>query len=145
MAIVYSFDLGTTSIGWAVLQGSMKDGKPSSIIPDRIVNSGVRIFPDARDQKNIPYNQERRNARMVRRQTRRRRERKKELRGYLTDQGLLPTYSPAKGGEWEQVMSRSNSWSYGQRHCIVLYRLMSLVRFFTILRHVDSFGVEMIR
>ena len=110
MAIVYSFDLGTTSIGWAVLQGSMMDGKPSSIIPDRIINSGVRIFPDARDQKNIPYNQERRNARMVRRQTRRRRERKKELRGYLTDQGLLPTYSPAKGGEWEQVMSRSNSW-----------------------------------
>ena len=110
MAIVYSFDLGTTSIGWAVLQGSMKDGKPSSIIPTRITDSGVRIFPDARDQKNIPYNQERRNARMVRRQTRRRRERKKELRGYLTDQGLLPTYSPAKGGEWEQVMSRSNSW-----------------------------------
>ena len=110
MAIVYSFDLGTTSIGWAVLQGSMMDGKPSSIIPTRIIDSGVRIFPDARDQKNIPYNQERRNARMVRRQTRRRRERKKELRGYLTDQGLLPTYSPAKGGEWEQVMSRSNSW-----------------------------------
>ena len=110
MAIVYSFDLGTTSIGWAVLQGSMMDGKPSSIIPTRITDSGVRIFPDARDQKNIPYNQERRNARMVRRQTRRRRERKKELRGYLTDQGLLPTYSPAKGGEWEQVMSRSNSW-----------------------------------
>ena len=110
MAIVYSFDLGTTSIGWAVLQGSMKDGKPSSIIPDRIVNSGVRIFPDTRDQKNIPYNQERRNARMVRRQTRRRRERKKELRGYLADQGLLPFYSATNASEWEQVMSRNNSW-----------------------------------
>ena len=135
MAIVYSFDLGTTSIGWAVLQGSMMDGKPSSIIPTRITDSGVRIFPDARDQKNIPYNQERRNARMVRRQTRRRRERKKELRGYLTDQGLLPTYSPAKGGEWEQVMSRSNSWELRAK---ALHRALSPYELGQVLYHIAT-------
>ena len=136
MAIVYSFDLGTTSIGWAVLQGSMKDGKPSSIIPDRIVNSGVRIFPDTRDQKTkVLFNQERRNARMVRRQTRRRRERKKELRSYLAEQGLLPAYSPAKGGAWEQVMSRNNSWELRAK---ALHRALSPYELGQVLYHLAT-------
>ena len=136
MAIVYSFDLGTTSIGWAVLQGSAEGETPSSIIPDRIINSGVRIFPETRDQKTkVLFNQERRNARMVRRQTRRRRERKKQLRGYLADQGLLPRYSATNASEWEQVMSRNNSWELRAK---ALHSSLSSYELGQVLYHIST-------
>ena len=117
MAIIYAFDLGTTSIGWTVLQGETEEAdQPSSIIPDAIKDSGVRIFPETRDQKTKTlFNQERRSARSVRRQTRRRRMRKKILRSFLNAQNLLPAYSPERGSEWEQIMSRNNSWALREK------------------------------
>ena len=117
MAIIYAFDLGTTSIGWTVLQGETEEAdQPSSIIPDAIKDSGVRIFPETRDQKTKTlFNQERRSARSVRRQTRRRRMRKKNLRDFLNAQNLLPAYSPERGSEWEQIMSRNNSWALREK------------------------------
>ena len=95
MALIFGFDIGTTSIGFAVIEHD----------PDRatgrIRRMGVRIFPEARDPKGTPLNQERRAARMRRRQLRRRRERRRLLHDLLHEAGLLP----ARGSpEWDETM-----------------------------------------
>ena len=96
MALIFGFDIGTTSIGFAVI-----DHDPGQSI-GRIRRLGVRIFPEARDPKAlVPLNQDRRAARMRRRQLRRRRERRQELGTLLHQQGFLPRRdSPA----WDRVM-----------------------------------------
>ncbi len=65
-------DLGSTSLGWAVLELNDKD----QIV--RLADMGVRIFPDGRDaQSHTPVNVERRMARGMRRRTDRIKIRKK--------------------------------------------------------------------
>lgn len=55
-------DLGSTSLGWAVVELNEKDDAL------RLVDMGVRIFPDGRDaQSHTPINVERRTARGMRR------------------------------------------------------------------------------
>ena len=96
VARIFGFDIGTTSIGFAVL-----DHDPEAET-GKIVRLGVRIFPETRDPKaHIPLNQDRRQARLRRRQLRRRRERLQSLHRLLTEAGLLPTrYSQ----EWQTLM-----------------------------------------
>ena len=85
MALIFGFDIGTTSIGFAVIENDPEQGT------GRIRRLGVRIFPEARDPKAlVPLNQDRRAARMRRRQLRRRRERRHELGELLHQHGLLP-------------------------------------------------------
>lgn len=64
---------------------------------------GVRIFPEARDEKGSPLNQTRRQKRLVRRQLRRRRMRRRLLNETLSDSGLLPPFSAT--AEWREVMA----------------------------------------
>ncbi len=77
-------DLGTNSIGWALLNEKK----------EQIIATGVRIFPEGvdRDQKGgeISKNQTRREKRGQRRQTARRRSRKHRLLKQLIEVGLLP-------------------------------------------------------
>ena len=95
MQLIFGLDIGTTSIGFAVI-----DHDPQKAT-GRIRRMGVRIFPEARDKDGIPLNQERRAARMRRRQLRRRRERRRALGDILTEAGLLP----ARGSKaWQRVM-----------------------------------------
>ena len=70
---IFGFDIGTTSIGFAVI-----DHDPNQEV-GKILRLGVRIFPEGRDPEGTPRNQERRAKRMVRRQLRRRRARRKAL------------------------------------------------------------------
>src|SRR5579883_2695408 len=95
MARIFGLDIGTTSIGFAVIDHD----------PDRgtgeILRLGVRIFPEARDSDGIPLNQERRKSRMTRRQLRRRRLRRKVLNEALAEAGLLPAYGTE---DWATVM-----------------------------------------
>ena len=57
-------DLGSTSLGWAVVELDQND------TPKRLVDMGVRIFPDGRDaQTHTPINVVRREARQMRRRT----------------------------------------------------------------------------
>ncbi len=77
-------DLGPNSIGWALVdEGS-----------HRLVDCGVRVFPEGVDnfdtKKEKPRNEARRIARGMRRQIRRRAARKQRLRAALTSAGLLP-------------------------------------------------------
>ena len=73
MLLVFGLDIGTTSVGFAVIDHD------SELATGKIHRLGVRIFPEARDPKGVPLNQERRQARLRRRQLRRRRERRRLL------------------------------------------------------------------
>ena len=96
MKLIFGFDLGTTSIGSAVIRyDANRDA-------GEILHLGTRIFPEARDPDGTPLNQERRLARTMRRQVRRRRERRKLLNETLAEAGLLPRFNSA---EWSHVMA----------------------------------------
>lgn len=95
MERIFGFDIGTTSIGFAVI-----DHDPQAAT-GTIHHLGVRIFPEARDPDGTPLNQQRRQKRMARRQLRRRRRRRRLLNEQLHAAGMLPTFgSPA----WDNLM-----------------------------------------
>lgn len=85
-------DLGTSSIGWAVVFDHPLKGQ---IVPSKKGDTpgcGVRHFPEPIDpKKNTPNNQRRREKRGVRRVLRRRRQRKQELIRKLRGAGLYPS------------------------------------------------------
>ena len=106
MPLIFGFDIGTTSIGFAVI-----DHDPQRAT-GAIRRMGVRIFPEARDPKHIPLNQQRRAARMRRRQLRRRRERRRALGDILLEAGLLP----ARGSDaWQRLMERTDPYELRRR------------------------------
>lgn len=82
--LTLGLDLGSGSIGWALID---QEGQ-------RVIGLGVRVFPEgvARDQKGgeKSKNQDRREARGIRRQVARRARRRRLLREALTQVGLLP-------------------------------------------------------
>lgn len=95
MARIFGFDIGTTSIGSAVIDYDLERGT------GEILRLGARIFPEARDPDGMPLNQTRRSKRLVRRQLRRRRQRRRALNEALAEAGLLPAYGTA---EWHELM-----------------------------------------
>lgn len=95
--LVFGFDIGCTSIGFAAIERNEENGT------GRILRLGVRIFPESRDPKGLnPLNQTRRQKRMARRQLRRRRERRKQLNTLLSTEGLLPEF---QSSSWPVVMA----------------------------------------
>jgi len=95
----WGIDIGTTSIGWAVIEHEPE------LSTGQILGMGVRIFPEARDPDGTPLNQAWRRKRMERRQLRRRRVRRKTLNRALAEVGLLPPFSKDKNSEWASVMA----------------------------------------
>jgi CRISPR-associated endonuclease Csn1 len=96
MARIFGFDIGTTSIGFAVIDYDRHKETGT------IHRLGVRIFPEARDPDGTPLNQQRRQKRMVRRQVRRRRARRRLLNETLSSMGLLPAFA---SDDWPAVMA----------------------------------------
>jgi CRISPR-associated endonuclease Csn1 len=96
MARIFGLDIGTTSIGFAVVALDEKNETGS------VSQLGVRIFPEARDPDGTPLNQQRRAKRMMRRQLRRRRERRRALNEHLAAHGLLPAFGSP---EWARTMA----------------------------------------
>lgn len=92
---IIGVDVGTTSIGFSFIEHDREAGTGS------ILRMGARIFPEARDPKGTPLNQQRRLKRMMRRQVRRRRLRRKLLNETLAAAGLLPPYNSP---EWKTAM-----------------------------------------
>lgn len=104
---VWGFDIGTTSIGFAVIEHAPE--KDSG----HIVRLGVRIFPEGVEpvgsgKETAPRNRKRRQARMARRQTRRRRLRRRELSALLIDVGLLPAFASP---DWNRLMSETDPYA----------------------------------
>ncbi len=86
--IILGLDIGTNSIGWAIV--GQNEGKPGGI-----VKAGVRIFAqgvegDIASGRDEPKNAQRRAARMRRRQLERRKRRMVKLARRLQAAGLLP-------------------------------------------------------
>ena len=106
--LVFGFDIGTTSIGSAVVRMDEAAGT------GEILHLGVRIFPEARDQKGIPLNQERRRRRMMRRQRRRRKSRRRDLNILLSGAGFLPPFSKDKASPWATAMA-ADPWALRTR------------------------------
>lgn len=105
MARIFGFDIGTTSIGFAVID---HDDEAAG----RILWMGTRIFPEARDPKgHEPKNQTRRQKRMMRRQLRRRRQRRRDLNQLLTRHDLLPGFGTP---EWQCIMA-VDAWEARRR------------------------------
>ncbi|MDE2580554.1 MAG: type II CRISPR RNA-guided endonuclease Cas9 [Rhodospirillales bacterium] len=96
MQRVFGLDIGTTSIGFAVI-----DHDPASR-QGQLHRLGVRIFPEARDPEGTPLNQTRRQKRMLRRQFRRRRQRRRALNEALARAGFLPPYGSP---QWAALMA----------------------------------------
>ena len=89
MTIIWGFDLGVASVGFAVIR---QDTAPES---GEILRLGVRIFPESREAEadgrpGEPLNATRRLARLKRRQVRRKRWRRIHLRTLMAEAGLLP-------------------------------------------------------
>lgn len=81
---ILGLDLGSNSIGWAVLSAQHTK-------PDEILGLGSRIFTKAVEDKTpTPKNQARRNARLARRVIQRRARRKQRMLNYLVKLYLLP-------------------------------------------------------
>jgi len=81
---ILGLDLGSNSIGWALLEET--DGKPN-----RIIDLGSRIFIKAVEEKTpTPKNVKRRDARLARRVIQRRARRKQRMLNYLVLLKLLP-------------------------------------------------------
>ena len=97
MKRIFGLDIGTTSIGFAVIEHD-DDGQ------GRIRRLGARIFPEARDPKGIPLNQQRRQARMRRRQLRRSRQRRRDIGSVLHEVGFLPALDSSPRSEWGELM-----------------------------------------
>ena len=85
MAKTLGIDLGTNSLGWALVDDENRE----------VVDMGVRIFPEGYDKlgqgdSEVTRNVQRRMARMMRRQIERRRRRKIKLLNWLKRHGLFP-------------------------------------------------------
>jgi CRISPR-associated endonuclease Csn1 len=93
--LIFGFDIGTTSIGFAAIDYD-EAGENG-----RILRIGTRIFPEARDEKHTPFNQDRRSARTVRKGRRRKRDTKKRLNELLSAHGMLPIFGTK---EWDHFV-----------------------------------------
>jgi len=81
---ILGLDLGTNSIGWALLEADNSKA-------NKIIDLGSRIFIKAVEEKTpTPKNVKRRDARLARRVVQRRSRRKQRMLNYLVKLGLLP-------------------------------------------------------
>lgn len=105
MPVTLGLDLGPNSVGWALVDDD----------EGRIVDLGVRIFPEGVDnfdtKKEKPRNEDRRLARTMRRQTRRRARRKRRVKQTLIDQDLFP----AEPAEQQKLYDADDSNPYALR------------------------------
>jgi len=97
----FSFDIGTNSIGWAVMEPNEDDSKV------KILDIGVRIFSDGREpgragQPGEPLNQTRRQKRAMRRILERRKRRKQAMYRFLSINGYVPLEAAAHA-EWVKM------------------------------------------
>ena len=93
---IWGLDLGTTSIGFAVVD---HDSQEQS---GQIIKMGVRIFPEGVTEKELePRNRRRREKRLMRRQLRRKL-RRVELTKRMAEVGLLPKF---ESEEWKELMN----------------------------------------
>ncbi len=99
---IWGFDIGTTSIGFAVLKHDEQRNE------GEIVWMGSRIFPEGVTEKERePRNKKRRDARMMRRQNRRKKLRRRLIEELLQEKEMLPAFDSR---EWRSITG-ADPWS----------------------------------
>ncbi len=101
MERIWGINLGTTSVGFAVI--NYDQARESGMI----VRTGVRIFPEGvvptgGGKSREPPNKTRRAKRLMRRQTRRKKYRRRLLGDILANDGLLPKFGTP---EWRRLLA----------------------------------------
>lgn len=90
----WAFDLGTTSIGWAVFRIKPTDENNNSFRPTALLKAGVRIFSDGRNPKDgSSLAVTRRAARAMRRRRDRLLKRKARMMNLLVHYGFFPAHA----------------------------------------------------
>ncbi|MBB4954117.1 CRISPR-associated endonuclease Csn1 [Agrobacterium vitis] len=103
---LFSFDIGTNSIGWCVL------GLDERNVPNRIIDMGARIFSDGRDPKSKEsLAVARREARAMSRRRDRYLRRRKAILRTLIEYGLMPTDKMAQEALLRETGDRENEAS----------------------------------
>ena len=88
MTTYLGLDLGVASLGFCLISFTSPESS-------KIIHSGVRIFPDALDEKQgTPKNTARRDFRLARRQLNRRKLKRRHIREFLYKHGLLASAKP---------------------------------------------------
>ena len=87
----FAFDLGTSSLGWAIFE---TDGDP--LVPVRLLDMGVRLFDDGYAKPGLSKAAERRTPRAMRRRYDRTSQRRRYLLSLLEQNDLLPPEGMAR-------------------------------------------------
>lgn len=103
---ILGLDIGTNSIGWAVLECEKADGQWFPVVLEDL-NS--YIFQSGVDGHGKPQNAERRQNRLMRRQIDRRAARRRSLANFLKANGLLPDDWSAKSPDNASVANKIDS------------------------------------
>ncbi len=94
----FAFDLGSGSLGWAVIELDPDELDPKVMTPVALADLGVRVFPTGRDPQSRESNAlGRRQPRQQRRQIDRRKKRRVELEARLVAAGLMPAAGETGG------------------------------------------------
>jgi CRISPR-associated endonuclease Csn1 len=103
MARILGLDIGTNSIGWAVIEHTT--ATPSELAgTGKIIGSGARVFTaPVEDKTEAPKNQKRREKRGARRIISRRRLRRNDLQDILISAGLLPSDKEERAKLWNAI------------------------------------------
>ncbi|MBI5561156.1 MAG: type II CRISPR RNA-guided endonuclease Cas9, partial [Deltaproteobacteria bacterium] len=105
MIMVLGLDIGTNSIGWALMKYTADGDK--LLKPANLVDAGVRVFPQGVDDKTQESrNLKRREARSARRVHHRRNQRVYDLKSALQEKGLLPS-----GKDDMEILMRKNPYA----------------------------------
>jgi CRISPR-associated endonuclease Csn1 len=101
--------LGSTFLGWCALEIVDMENVANGTVdraPVRILDMGVRVFPDGRDsQSGEPLAAGRRYARHMRRNLDRRKQRQKRLVKFMIESGLMPA-----GGNARKELENTDPW-----------------------------------
>lgn len=102
---ILGLDLGIASIGWSVVEAEFSESD-DRYLPKRLIDCGVRIFPSAEVPKTKEsLNKARREARGIRRNLRRRRQREKQLYSLFEKYQMI-----SKGESFATTKVMANSW-----------------------------------
>ena len=129
--LTLGLDLGPNSIGWALVR---ENAEVNSSIKSELIDLGVRVFPEGVDSfdtsKEKSRNEDRRIARGMRRQTRRRVVRRRKLVEALTASGLWPTESQAR-----EFLYQKDPWQLREKG---LHECLEPYEFGRVLLHLNQ-------
>lgn len=104
--MILGLDIGPNSLGWALLE-FLEKGKGGASVPHRLVDAGVRVFPEGVDRTQQGTEQSKSAARREARSARRIHQRRNRRRGILKEILTKARILPKKEDEFSDLMSKN--------------------------------------